>query len=292
VILVTGAAGFIGRAVCAQLRREEVAFLGADRSAPEAVSGCRTCDVTDTRAVAFVFEAYPVRAVIHLAGMLPTACHAQPIEAARINIGGAVNLLEAACWAGVRRFVFGSSMSVYGASGDGRPVSEESPPFPTEVYGAAKRYVEILGEAAARNHHLSFAALRIATVVGPGAWHTASPWRSQIFEKADTGIRRIAIPYPEDAMLSLVHVEDAARMLVLLASRDALPHEIYNSPAGNLTCGELKRLVEKLDRNLAVELCSSNSKQPPPVADGMRFVQDFAWRAPSLVTAKLKSLYG
>lgn len=67
---------------------------------------------------------------------------------------------------------------------------------------------------AARN-----SALRIATVVGSGARHTASPWRSEIFEKLGTTLeQRIVLPFAADSMISIVHVEDAARMLVLLAT--------------------------------------------------------------------------
>ncbi len=280
MILVTGAGGFLGRAVCARLRREDVPCLGIDL---EPSSGVEACDVSDSEAVGGVFRKYLPDSVVHLAGILPTASRRDPARATRVNIAGSVNLIQVGAASGVRRFVFGSSMSVYGAVGDGMPVSEETPACPTDVYGAAKRYVEIFGEAAAGSRDFSFVALRIATVVGPGARGTASPWRSEIFERLAGGARRrIPIPFPEPAMLSLVHVEDAARMLVLLAVRENLTRQVYNSPAENWTVGELKRTVEALGCDVTVEPDSTSQRGTPPVANGARFVQDFAWRAPSL----------
>jgi hypothetical protein len=69
---------------------------------------------------------------------------------------------------------------------------------------------------------------------GPGARQTASPWRVEIFEKPGRGVRRrIAIPFGADAVLSLVHVEDAARMLTLLATRAGVPSAVYDAPSEN-----------------------------------------------------------
>jgi nucleoside-diphosphate-sugar epimerase len=269
MILVTGADGFVGRSVCAALRRAGLDHLGLDR---------RVCDITDQAQLGAIFRAHRIGAVIHLAAILPTASRANPELATRVNVVGSVNLLEAAVASGVARFVFGSSMSVYGAEGDGSPVSEESPARPTDLYGSAKRYVEIYGEILAKTKALDFRALRIATVVGPGASNTASPWRSDIFDRLS---ERIVIPYPEDAVLSLVHVEDVAQMLVLLVSRQHVPWPVYNTPAENCRVVDLKRMVESLGV-LRVELDSTSRRRTPPVADGRRFATDFAYEARSL----------
>jgi hypothetical protein len=53
-------------------------------------------------------------------------------------------------------------MSVYGAARDDTPVSEQAPANPVDLYGAAKRYIEIYGQSLARE--TTFVALRIATI--------------------------------------------------------------------------------------------------------------------------------
>jgi nucleoside-diphosphate-sugar epimerase len=284
MILVTGSSGFIGRPVCAQLSRENLEFIGADQRQPDhSIEHWRACDLTDRAAVDRLFQAHPIDAVVHLAAMLPSACRVNPSQATSVNVTGSANLLEASARLGVKRFVFGSSMSAYGLAGEGAPLCELAPARAADVYGAGKRYIEIYGETLARNRSFSFAALRIATVVGPGARHTASPWRSEIFEKLGSGARqRIAIPFVEETVLSLVYVKDVARMLVLLATRAVVPSQVYNTPAENWTAGKLKRIVEGLDANLTVELGRAGQPEAPPVADGGRFTQEFGWRAPSL----------
>ena len=281
VVLVTGADGFVGRSVCALMRRTGVNCLGLDQRPCSETS--QVCDIADHEALGAVFRAHRIGAVIHLAGVLPTASRANPELATRVNIVGSANLIEAAVTFGVARFVFGSSMSVYGAEGDGFPVSEDRPARPTDLYGTAKRYVEIYGETLGRTKRLNFTALRIATVVGPGARDTASPWRSDLFDRLSSGASQpILIPYPEDAVLSLVHVEDVAQMLVSLVLRENAPWPIYNTPAESCRALDLKRMVEGLNGSLRVELDSAIQRQTPPVADGRRFVTDFRYQAPSL----------
>jgi nucleoside-diphosphate-sugar epimerase len=250
VILVTGAQGFLGRAVCAQ----QSSAIGTDLP----------CDITDRAAVDGIFRGQAFDAVIHLAGRLPSACRADPGLAARVNVMGSLNLIEAAVQARVRRFVFGSSISVYD---------------PTDLYGAGKRYVEIVGETLAARGDLSFVALRIATVVGAGARRTASPWRAEIFEKLGTGRpQHIVIPFDAEAQLSLVHVEDVARMLNLLATRPDSPSMFYDSPAENWTAGALQQAIQALDSDVTVDL-DSTSQKTPPTADGSRFTRDLAWQS-------------
>jgi nucleoside-diphosphate-sugar epimerase len=143
--------------------------------------------------------------------------------------------------------------------------------------------VEIYGETVAKAQGLSFTALRIATVVGSGARKTASPWRSEIFDKPNADDSQpIVIPFSGDVVLSLVHVEDVARMLLLLATQDNSSTRIYNTPAENCRAGDLKRMVEAREDCPRVELGTANQRAAPSVADGARFIGDFAYTTTSL----------
>jgi nucleoside-diphosphate-sugar epimerase len=93
--------------------------------------------------LASLFQAHRVDVVIHLAGLLATACRSDPAEAVRVTIGGSANLLDAAARHGVRRFVCSSSFSVY---------------LPGDIYGATKRFVELYGETLARRSGTQFGA--------------------------------------------------------------------------------------------------------------------------------------
>ncbi|HWC20397.1 MAG TPA: NAD(P)-dependent oxidoreductase [Terriglobales bacterium] len=273
-ILVTGAAGFIGRAACDALRRTELEFVAVDKSCSEQVIAC---DLGDNQSLKSLFTAHHFGTIIHLAAMLPGAAAVDPLEAARINVSASVQLLENALSAKVKRFVFGSSTSVYGSAGVSSPISEEVPAAPCDVYGAAKRFIEVIGENLQRQEKIEFVSLRIATVVGPGARNTSSPWRSEIFEKLGKKTRpTISLPYSSQDPLTVVHVDDTARMLVLLAQANSIKHTVYNTPAELTSAGELKRVVESIDPQIQVEL-AGRARPLAPLADGTRFAKEFGF---------------
>lgn len=278
-ILVTGASGFIGRYTCAELKRNGLPFVAVDQRES---SESQICDLTDQGAVSNLFLAHRFDCIIHLAAILPTAATANPALATRVNVLATIGLLETAISSGCRRFVFGSSSSVYGTCGLKQPISEDAPAAPCDVYGAGKRFVEIVGSMFSDKRGIEFVALRIATVVGPGARHTSSPWRSEIFEKLGTGARQtVRLPYLENDPLTLVYVEDIARMLVALAEQQSVRSTIYNSPAELWNAAEIKQFIESLDSNVEVIL-ARRTRALAPLANGQKFVDDFAFAAPSL----------
>jgi len=239
------------------------------------------CDLRKPEEVARLFAARSITTVIHLAGVLPSAFRADPVTGAEVNLGGAVNLLNAAVSAGAKRFVFASSMSVYGSAPSARLLTEDDPAVPDDPYGASKRAIELVGEAMDDQGAIEFVALRIARIVGPGIKQSASLWRSQIF---DLGARdtAIQIPFGGEAKLSLVHVRDVAGMLITLAHADKPKHRIYNSPVEIIKAAQLQALVEK-NIGRRVELGSSGL-HAGPVGDGSRFTTEFGFHPRGLTS--------
>ncbi len=271
MILVTGATGHIGREVCRLLTEARRQILAVDLS-QDKTPDVRACDLRLTSQVSALFQDHSVRAVIHLAGILPSAFQSDPLTGADVNLGGSLELMRQSLAAGVQRFIFASSMSVYGSPRAQRPVTEDDAAAPDEPYGASKRAVELIGESLSEQRAFEFVALRIARVVGPGIKKTSSPWRSQIFEGVPQS-ESIRIPFSPDAMLSLVHVEDVARMLFTLVKATEVNSFVYNTPAEICEVKELKRLVEKL-RGIHVEL-GPEGAWGGPMCDGSRFAREF-----------------
>jgi nucleoside-diphosphate-sugar epimerase len=278
VVLVTGARGHIGGEVCRLLRDAERRVVPVDIDEDNSL-GVRACDLRSKNDVRQLFQGQLIETVIHLAGILPTAFQADPLGAAEVNLNGSCELLRQAVAVDVKRFVFGSSMSVYGTLPTSRPLNENDPPIPDEPYGASKRAVELIGENLAKRGIIEFVSLRIARVIGLGIKKTASPWRSQIFEpSAQDG--SVVIPYSPRAKLSLVHVEDAARMLVILAETAEIAGSVYNTPTETWEVGQLKALVEDL-RGIQVELGPDESLAGP-TCDGTSFAEEFGFQVRGL----------
>ena len=269
LILITAASGHIGSQLCRVLRAARRRFLAGDVFANPA-ENILACDLTIKDSVQQLFARQQVNAVIHLAGILPSAFVRDPLAGAATNLCGTIDLLQAAVSAGVKRFVFASSMSVYGTASTNGLLTENDPPSPDEPYGASKRAVELIGEALAKQAAIEFVSLRVARVVGPGIKKTSSPWRSQIFEpSADSA--SIQIPFAPDAKLSLVHVEDVARMLEILLTAPVLKRSAYNTPAEVWEVSALKRTVEELV-GIQIELGTDPGS---PLCDGSRFAREF-----------------
>src|SRR5882724_2828690 len=149
LVIVTGAGGHIGREVCRLLKATDRDVLAVDVDSG-AAKDLVVCDLRAKDQVSSLFRGRPVRTVIHLAAILPSAFLRDPFAGVDVNLVGCFELLRQAVTAGVKRFVFASSMSVYGALRSESPATEEKPPEPDDPHGASQRVVEVVGETLAR----------------------------------------------------------------------------------------------------------------------------------------------
>jgi nucleoside-diphosphate-sugar epimerase len=274
LVIVTGASGHIGREVCRILRAAGKKILPVDVN-PDTREDVIACDLRSKNDVSRLFQSHPVQIVIHLAALLPSAFQSDPLVGADVNLSGCFELMRQAVNARTKRFIFASSMSVYGSRSAAHPLTEDDPAAPDEPYGASKRVVELVGQTLASGHAFEFISLRIARVIGPGINKTASPWRSRIFE-ATPRDDWVQIPFAPEALLSLVHVEDVARMLVTLAETTGVRSFVYNTPAELWQAGDLKKAIEE-GTGVRVEL-GRDGALAGPVCDGSRFAREFGFK--------------
>jgi len=171
-VLVTGGAGYIGSVVADQLlaRGYEVVVLddlstGHRRAVP---AGATFVDggIGDRAGVTALFARYPVNAIVHMAAVaIVEESVANPEKYRTNNVAASQVLLDVAVAAGVRRFVFSSSCTVYGHPA-AVPIVEDAPKSPVSPYGESKLAFErVLGEYAAR-HHLASVSLRYFNAAG------------------------------------------------------------------------------------------------------------------------------
>lgn len=171
-ILLTGATGFIGARMAERLHGKglQLTLLGRMRNEIERGRaaalrglGLQVHDV-DVGSPDVADHLAGTDVVIHLAA----AQHEANQPAAyfeRINVGGTRSLLEASVSAGVRRFVYGSTIGVYGQALEGE-LHERSPVAPDNHYGRTKLAAEQLVQEHAS--HIEVVIGRISEVYGPG----------------------------------------------------------------------------------------------------------------------------
>jgi UDP-glucose 4-epimerase len=179
-LLVTGGAGYIGSHTAVALLEAGHAVVSLDNyanSSPRALERVQRIagrplvavegDVRDRALLARLFAQYAFDGVIHFAALKAVGeSVAKPLAYYENNVGGTLALLQAMQATGVRRLVFSSSATVYGAP-DALPITEDAPIRVTNPYGATKAMVEqVLRDLCAAEPQWSVVSLRYFNPIG------------------------------------------------------------------------------------------------------------------------------
>jgi len=258
--LVTGAAGCIGAwAVRALLddgasvvasdlsedpRRLRLATGGDPGSGFEFIS----LDVTRLNDLVAAVEGYGITNIVHLAGLQPSFCAANPPLGALVNVVGTINVFEAVKRAGRAVGVsYASTAAVYGASyaDTSGLVGDGSPAAPDSHYGVYKVANEGSARVYSLNDGIGSVGLRPFIVYGPGRDHgtTAEPTRAMLAAAAGAPYRMrfggsIYLTYAEDCARTFVAASRAA-----VGSSDAV---CVNVPGHRTSVAQVANLIETI----------------------------------------------
>ncbi len=251
-ILVTGARGFVGKVLCANLQQRGYRVRGAVRAAGAATerSGREPSET------AVVGEITPetdwgaalasVDAIIHLAARVHVMrdVAADPLaEFRRVNTAGTERLARSAAAAGVRRLVYVSSIKVNGEETFGdRAFSASDDPAPQDAYAVSKWEAEQALQRVARETGLEIVIVRPPLVYGPGVKGNFA----QLLEVAAKGI-----PLPLGSVRNqrdLIYVANLADALAVCAMHPAAAGQTY------LVCDGQPVSTPDLLRKLAVAM--------------------------------------
>jgi nucleoside-diphosphate-sugar epimerase len=165
-LLVTGASGFIGRAVVSAFAQEGYALRAAVRR-PSQPPFAANVEVAQHPDLSRAFDWAPllegVDQIVHLAGVAHTAGIAEE-RYDRVNRQATAELAAAAARAGIRQFVFVSSIRAQSGPAADHALTERDAAAPTDAYGRSK----LAAEAAVRAAGVPFTILRPVLLYGPG----------------------------------------------------------------------------------------------------------------------------
>jgi UDP-glucose 4-epimerase len=244
-VLVTGGAGLIGSHIVDQLIDEgagEIRVLdNLVRGRPHNLAAARARspitflqeDVRDRAAVRRAVAGCDY--VFHQAAIRITLCAERPRECIDVLVNGTFNVFEAAVEANVKKVVYASSASVYGAA-DAFPTDERHHPFNNRtLYGAAKAMNEGIARSFNDMYGLASVGLRYFNVYGPRMDVTGA--YTEVFirwlECAAQG-RRPTIHGDGSATMDFVYAEDIA-WANILAMRSGRTDDVYNVASGTET---------------------------------------------------------
>jgi UDP-glucose 4-epimerase len=258
-VLITGANGFVGKAVSKALLQRGDRVAGVVRRARTAAEGVREW-LLDTDDFQGIEQRWPVAlqcdSVIHLAARVHVMhdTTTDPLAAYRAtNVDGALRVAAAARRAGARRFVFVSSIKAVAESSIGQPIKETDPPAPSDPYGISKLEAERALLDYGRESGLEIVIVRPPLVYGPGV-------RANFLQLM--GAIAKGVPLPLGAIVarrSLVFVDNLADALVhCITDPRAAGHTFHVTDGRDLSVSELARA-------LATQLHAPQRLLPVPV---------------------------
>lgn len=249
-ILLTGASGFVGKAVLGRLLDRGDAVVTALRHGSEAANSQaeqfrfgQLDSETDWSAVLV-----DVDTVIHSAARVHVMndTESDPLAAFRkVNVDGTLNLARQAATAGVKRFVFISSIKVNGeGTPKGRPYTADDQPRPSDPYGISKREAEDALRVLASESGLEVVIIRPVLVYGPGV-------KANFLAMMRWLDRGIPLPFGAiDNRRSLVALDNLADLIVTCVDHPGAANQTFLVSDGEdlSTSALLRRMARALDR--------------------------------------------
>lgn len=274
-LLITGGRGFLGsRLIAALAGQDEVSVFALHRGAEAGPVGDGVewlrCDLSDGPAVASAVDKIGPDAVVHAAASLHGGTDGEAIRAcARDNVLAQANLTSAAMAVGCERYVFCSTISVYG----GPPPRdagwrEDDPAEPTEAYGWSKRAAEELLSICASSHpSLGAVSLRLAGIHGPGKISGV------VYNLMRAALRGEPLIVNEpDSRFRLAFLDDAVGSVrAALASGPARGYDCYNVAGDEIfTLRELAVLIREITGSSSKIQAAEGSRVRNQVLDTTR----------------------
>lgn len=246
-VLVTGASGFVGTAVCSLLVQRGLHVQGVVRKGKTCPAGAQPFLIDD---IASMSEACWSRAlegvdvVIHCAGLAHQAATREVAERAaygQINTEATLKLARAASNAKVKRFIFISTIKVFGESSKtGKPFAFDDIPQPADDYSHSKLDAEKGLEDLGRSSMMNMVVIRPPLVYGPGVGAN--------FEALMKAVRR-RVPLPLGAIdnrRSLVSVDNLADLIgACVVTEPPIDRVLLVSDGEDLSTRELVQRIGK-----------------------------------------------
>ena len=286
-VLVTGGLGFIGSKVVLQLLKKDIDVLVTDldivKNKDKLESNIlkigknkdkvkyQKLDITNYKEIEKIFQNNKIDSVINLAYGIGTICEENPLLASKINIVGTTSIFEMIVKYKIRRLVFASSETVYGANQEffgNRAVTEEDYSGINNhfyTYGVMKLLNEFMAEKYIKKHGCSIAYTRPSVVFGYGRQNTAINWAEDFAAKPALG-QAAHLPFSKKNRDNWIYVDDCAEQLVRLALKETLNYSCFNTGAETLDGSQLEATVKKIIPDAEIYF-DENVKSTPLIDD-------------------------
>ena len=274
VTLVTGASGFLGKAVMKLLAEQKQHAIGLD---PRASDTTRVVDdLSDRSKLVTLLANEKITHIIHAGGVSgPMVLADDPLKVLTISVLGSLNLLYAAMDARVRTFVYCSSAAALGSFHENAPVDESYPLRPNNTYSASKAAMEMVLRGLWGKVPLDLCSLRFTVIYGPGRETTYTV--EEIVRAALAGKAARIAPVGD---WPYVYIDDAASAAVQACyakGRRQLSYFITHPE--RVTPEDIAAAAAAAGKSVRIEIDTSRAKAERGPLDVESAARDFGFRA-------------
>ncbi len=256
--LVTGATGCIGAWTVKNLVREGVFTCVLVRGGSlhrlrlimddDEIARVRfvTGDITDLSVLRSALVEHGITRIIHLAAMQLPFCKADPPLGAAVNVGGTVNIFEAAKGCGIRHLVYASSTAVYGPRQEypPGPLAHDAPLAPRSHYGVYKQANEGTARVYWMEDGISSVGIRPYVVYGPGRDQglTSTPTKAMLAAAA-------GLPYhiTFGGRFGFQYADDAAGAFINASRVSLKGAEVFNLGGATVSVEDIVAEIENAE---------------------------------------------
>ena len=309
--LITGISGEVGHGLIKKLHSQGYKVIAADIKEPEAeisefIHKFYTCDISDKSLVDKIFEEQNFDIIFHLASILSTGGEKNPELAAKVNIGGTLNLLEAATAQGLEnkkaiKFIFPSSIAAYGIpsleeKAKTKKIKEDQFTNPTTIYGVSKLACENLGNYFSKNYKLlgeidrnnliDFRCVRFPGLLSPDTVPSGgtSDYGPEMVHAAAQG-KNYECFVREGSTIPFMAMADAAEVLTQLADapKENLKRFVYNVQGFSVSAGQIYDMAKRFFPDFEMTYKINNERQAivdswPEDVDDTSAQKDWGWQ--------------
>lgn len=302
MILVTGGAGYIGSHLVKFIKKHNYEVIVLDnlsRGHREAVPNdviFENVDLLNYEKLSQVIKKYPISAVVHFAAF---AYVGESVENPGLyytnNVSGSINLIRAVNEAGIKKFVFSSTCSVYG-NPQTIPISENESTKPINPYAKTKLTIENVLQDYNLYHGMNFVALRYFNAAGAdpeaeiGESHEPEPHLIPIVLNTALGLREKVLVFGNDyntydgtCIRDYIHINDLAsahlKALMLLDKNNQSEVINLGTGAGNSVLQIIQETERITKRKVNYEIVGRRAGDPDIlVADNKKAKEILGWQ--------------
>jgi nucleoside-diphosphate-sugar epimerase len=292
-VLVTGAAGSLGREVCAELSAAGKGVVGFDQQAPDSGTAAATeawtqGDIRDAHQLLGACLEHRIDTIVHLAAVLAPLADRDPSTGFSVNVGGMLNVLETARALKLRKVVWASSAGIFSGLPRDRLIANDSPVAPINIYQATKVACEVLAGHYSRTFGVDSVGLRWPTLLSirPSGGRAAKIGE-ELITKPLSG--RAGTIDGGDDVLNWLWIGDAARAVGRAVDSGPLPALAYNVSGDIRPMRDAVRIMRELipDAEIAISAGTLGLNYP---MDASAVKRDLGFEFETNLEAQLREL--